>query len=186
MEGKWDVLPLRTVARILLEKGIADPAQIEIVDRAFVPIVKIVDIATKINIDIVFNATNGVDGANLINNFIGRPNNLFVLKYTCHRANVIFSIYRNVPYSSTSCVRSETVPLTSWSEQSLRGGDFIIQFDSTNCEFSSGNVMYLGYTLPSLQHLTVRLICYPNQGKYCFFQEKFVLRVLGNSDIIHS
>jgi len=141
VEGKWDVLPLRTVARILLEKGIADPANREIVDRAFVPIVKIVDIATKINIDIVFNATNGVDGANLINNFIGRPNDLFLLLYTSKSLCNFFSIYRNVPYSSASCVCSKTVSLTSWSQQSLRRGDFIIQLNSINCEFSSGNIL---------------------------------------------
>lgn len=68
---------MHTVARLLREKGIADPRDIEIMDRASVPIVKMIDFTTQLHVDIVFNASNGVEGAKLINNFIGRPNNPF-------------------------------------------------------------------------------------------------------------
>lgn len=34
--GKWDVLPLRTLERVLREKGIADPATIKVLDKASV------------------------------------------------------------------------------------------------------------------------------------------------------
>jgi len=34
--GKWDVLPLRTLEKALLEKGIADPNTLKVLDKASV------------------------------------------------------------------------------------------------------------------------------------------------------
>lgn len=34
--GKWDVLPLRTLEKALLEKGIADPSTLKVLDKASV------------------------------------------------------------------------------------------------------------------------------------------------------
>ncbi len=34
--GKWDVLPLRTLEKALLERGIADPKSLKVLDKASV------------------------------------------------------------------------------------------------------------------------------------------------------
>lgn len=67
--GKWDVLPLRTLEKALLEKGIADPNTLKVLDKASVPIVKLTDRATEVKVDISFNMNNGVKSADLIRHF---------------------------------------------------------------------------------------------------------------------
>jgi len=67
--GKWDVLPLRTLEKALLEKGIADPNTLKVLDKASVPIVKLTDVSTDVKVDISFNMSNGVRSAELIRHF---------------------------------------------------------------------------------------------------------------------
>jgi len=67
--GKWDVLPLRTLEKALLEKGIADPNTLKVLDKASVPIVKLTDVSTDVKVDISFNMSNGVKSAELIRHF---------------------------------------------------------------------------------------------------------------------
>ncbi|XP_057368151.1 terminal nucleotidyltransferase 4B-like [Daphnia carinata] len=67
--GKWDVLPLRTLEKVLLEKGIADRNTLKVLDKASVPIVKLTDRATEVKVDISFNMSNGVRSAELIRHF---------------------------------------------------------------------------------------------------------------------
>ncbi|XP_074661802.1 terminal nucleotidyltransferase 4B-like [Tubulanus polymorphus] len=68
--GKWDSLPLHTLEKALLDKGIAKQSDIKVLDKASVPIVKLTDIKTDVKVDISFNMTNGVKSAKLIQEFV--------------------------------------------------------------------------------------------------------------------
>lgn len=64
--GNWETLPLFTLERALLESKIADPDSIKVLDKASVPIVKLIDRESEIRVDISFNTNNGVRSAKLI------------------------------------------------------------------------------------------------------------------------
>jgi predicted nucleotidyltransferase len=64
--GKWDVSPLYTLKTELVTADIADEENVTVLDKASVPIVKVVDKETSIRVDISFNTCNGVNSANLI------------------------------------------------------------------------------------------------------------------------
>ncbi|CAG9837125.1 unnamed protein product [Diabrotica balteata] len=82
--GKWSHLPLRTLEQEFLEKDVAVPDSIKVLDKASVPIVKLTDKKTDIKVDISFNMCNGVKSAELIKNFIEKfpvlPKLVYVLK----------------------------------------------------------------------------------------------------------
>ncbi|XP_046740041.1 non-canonical poly(A) RNA polymerase protein Trf4-1-like isoform X2 [Diprion similis] len=67
--GMWKMLPLRTLERALLDRNIAEPSSIKVLDKASVPIVKLTDKETEIKMDISFNMDNGVKSAELIKSF---------------------------------------------------------------------------------------------------------------------
>jgi len=64
--GRWEALPLRTLERALLERKIADPATLKVLDKASVPIIKLTDRDTKIKVDISFNMANGLKSVELV------------------------------------------------------------------------------------------------------------------------
>ncbi|KAK3584556.1 hypothetical protein CHS0354_030561 [Potamilus streckersoni] len=68
--GNWKVLPLHELDRALREKGISDAANTKVLDKASVPIIKLKDIKTDIQIDISFNVPNSVKSADLIMRFM--------------------------------------------------------------------------------------------------------------------
>lgn len=68
--GEWKQLPLFTLERALLEKGITNRDNIKVLDKASVPIVKLTDITTDIRVDISFNVPNSVKSAKLIVKFM--------------------------------------------------------------------------------------------------------------------
>lgn len=82
--GKWTSLPLRTLEQEFLEKDIAVENSIKVLDKASVPIVKLIDKKTDIKVDISFNMCNGVKSAELIKTFIDKfpvlPKLVYVLK----------------------------------------------------------------------------------------------------------
>ncbi|XP_018562851.1 non-canonical poly(A) RNA polymerase protein Trf4-1 [Anoplophora glabripennis] len=82
--GKWTNLPLRTLEQEFLEKDIAVENSIKVLDKASVPIVKLVDKKTDIKVDISFNMCNGVKSAELIKTYIEKfpvlPKLVYVLK----------------------------------------------------------------------------------------------------------
>lgn len=82
--GKWTNLPLRTLEQEFLEKGVAQEDSIKVLDRASVPIVKLVDKKTEIKVDISFNMSNGVKSAELIKTYMEQfpvlPKLVYVLK----------------------------------------------------------------------------------------------------------
>ncbi|XP_019869826.1 terminal nucleotidyltransferase 4B [Aethina tumida] len=82
--GKWSNLPLRTLEQEFSEKDIAQENSIKVLDKASVPIVKLVDKKTEIKVDISFNMSNGVKSAELIKKYIEQypvlPKLVYVLK----------------------------------------------------------------------------------------------------------
>ncbi|CAG9764059.1 unnamed protein product [Ceutorhynchus assimilis] len=68
--GKWSNLPLRTLEQEFLERGVAQEDSIKVLDKASVPIVKLVDKKTEIKVDISFNMSNGVKSAELIKTYM--------------------------------------------------------------------------------------------------------------------
>ncbi|XP_050296070.1 terminal nucleotidyltransferase 4B-like isoform X2 [Anthonomus grandis grandis] len=82
--GKWKNLPLRTLEQEFLEKGVAQEDSIKVLDKASVPIVKLVDKKTEIKVDISFNMSNGVKSAELIKKYVEQfpvlPKLVYVLK----------------------------------------------------------------------------------------------------------
>lgn len=64
--GKWDVSPLYTLKNELVKAEVADEENVTVLDKASVPIVKVVDKETNVRVDISFNTSNGVNSANLI------------------------------------------------------------------------------------------------------------------------
>lgn len=68
--GKWINLPLRTLEQEFLERGVAQEDSIKVLDKASVPIVKLVDKKTEIKVDISFNMSNGVKSAELIKTYM--------------------------------------------------------------------------------------------------------------------
>lgn len=53
-----------------LERGVAQEESIKVLDKASVPIVKLVDKKTEIKVDISFNMSNGVKSAELIKTYM--------------------------------------------------------------------------------------------------------------------
>ncbi|XP_066255404.1 terminal nucleotidyltransferase 4B-like isoform X1 [Euwallacea similis] len=82
--GKWTNLPLRTLEQEFLERGVAQEDSIKVLDKASVPIVKLVDRKTEIKVDISFNMSNGVKSAELIKTYMEQfpvlPKLVYVLK----------------------------------------------------------------------------------------------------------
>jgi len=64
--GRWETLPLRTLERALLDRKIADPVTLKVLDKASVPIIKLTDRDTKVKVDISFNMANGLKSVELV------------------------------------------------------------------------------------------------------------------------
>lgn len=64
--GEWATLPLHTLEKAILDAGIADADSIKVLDKASVPIIKLVDKNSEIQVDISFNTCNGIESAKLI------------------------------------------------------------------------------------------------------------------------
>lgn len=62
--GKWEVLPLHSLKKELQNSGLCK--SITVLDKASVPIVKVIDLESDIRVDISFNTNNGVNSAKLI------------------------------------------------------------------------------------------------------------------------
>jgi len=68
--GKWDTSPLYTLRNELVAADVADEENIKVLDKASVPIVKVIDKETSVRVDISFNTSNGVNSANLIKEYL--------------------------------------------------------------------------------------------------------------------
>lgn len=67
--GRWEKLPLRTLENELINRGIAEPMSVRVLDKASVPIVKLTDRETQVKVDISFNMQSGVQSAELIKDY---------------------------------------------------------------------------------------------------------------------
>ena len=68
--GEWVRLPLFSLEQEFLKSGIAVKDSILVLDKAAVPIIKFIDKATKVKIDISFNQESGIHSAQMIRGFI--------------------------------------------------------------------------------------------------------------------
>ncbi|XP_069757721.1 terminal nucleotidyltransferase 4B isoform X1 [Narcine bancroftii] len=68
--GKWETLPLWTLEEALRKHSVADESSVKVLDKATVPIIKLMDSYTEVKVDISFNVQNGVKAAQLIREFI--------------------------------------------------------------------------------------------------------------------
>ncbi|XP_062922969.1 terminal nucleotidyltransferase 4B [Mobula hypostoma] len=68
--GKWETLPLWTLEEALRKHHVADESSVKVLDKATVPIIKLMDSYTEVKVDISFNVQNGVKAAQLIREFI--------------------------------------------------------------------------------------------------------------------
>ncbi|XP_068117885.1 LOW QUALITY PROTEIN: terminal nucleotidyltransferase 4B [Hyperolius riggenbachi] len=68
--GKWENLPLWTLEEALRKHKVADENSVKVLDKATVPIIKLMDSYTEVKVDISFNVQNGVKAAQLIKDFI--------------------------------------------------------------------------------------------------------------------
>lgn len=64
--GKWEVVPLFTLEKKLIDSGMVEENSIKVLDKASVPIIKLTDLQTRVRVDISFNTSNGIKSAKLI------------------------------------------------------------------------------------------------------------------------
>lgn len=79
--GEWKSLPLNELKEALIKVGISDQENIKCLDKATVPIIKILETNTELKVDISFNTINGVKSAELIKEFL--------VEYPCLRPLVM-------------------------------------------------------------------------------------------------
>uniref|UniRef100_T1K335 Poly(A) RNA polymerase mitochondrial-like central palm domain-containing protein n=1 Tax=Tetranychus urticae TaxID=32264 RepID=T1K335_TETUR len=60
---------LNQLVETLLDAGLVESDSIKVLDKASVPIIKLVDKNTQIQVDISFNTLNGIESAKLIKVF---------------------------------------------------------------------------------------------------------------------
>ncbi|RNA19943.1 PAP-associated domain-containing [Brachionus plicatilis] len=68
--GEWKSLPLNQLKEALIKDAISDQENIKCLDKATVPIIKILEANTELKVDISFNTVNGVKSAELIKKFL--------------------------------------------------------------------------------------------------------------------
>ncbi|XP_077348011.1 terminal nucleotidyltransferase 4A [Lithobates pipiens] len=82
--GKWDHPPLQLLEQALRKQNIAEPHSLRVLDKATVPIIKLMDQKTEVKVDISFNVRTGVKTAQFIKDCIQKypllPYLILVLK----------------------------------------------------------------------------------------------------------
>ncbi len=79
--GKPNSLPLKVLRDALIKEKISNDENIRVLDKASVPIIKILETKTDIKVDISFNTLNGVKSAELIKKYL--------IEYPCLRPLVM-------------------------------------------------------------------------------------------------
>jgi len=70
--GQWEQPPLWQLRNKLLEQGITREENISVIEKAVVPIIKLIDSQTMVHIDISFNTSNGQEAAVLVKSYLGQ------------------------------------------------------------------------------------------------------------------
>jgi non-canonical poly(A) RNA polymerase PAPD5/7 len=70
--GQWEQPPLWILRNKLLEQGITREENISVIEKAVVPIIKLIDSQTLVHIDISFNTSNGQEAAGLVKSYLGQ------------------------------------------------------------------------------------------------------------------
>ncbi|ESO03725.1 hypothetical protein HELRODRAFT_79937 [Helobdella robusta] len=68
--GKWPTKPLFTLKDALVAKNVTTEENARVIDKATVPIIKIIDTSSNIKVDIAFNTANGLNSADQISKFV--------------------------------------------------------------------------------------------------------------------
>lgn len=68
--GNWENPPLWKLRNKLVQEGITREETISVIENAVVPIIKLVDSASMVHIDISFNTSNGQEAATLVNKYL--------------------------------------------------------------------------------------------------------------------
>lgn len=79
--GEWKTLPLNFLKDALIREQISDQDNVKVLDRASVPIIKVLEPRTELKVDISFNTVNGVKSAELIKKYL--------VEFPCLRALVM-------------------------------------------------------------------------------------------------
>ena len=88
--GKWSHKPLYTLKDELISRGVTKEEDAKVIDKAAVPIIKIVDKATNIKVDIAFNTSSGLTSADQVMDYLNefptsRPLILVLKKFLSQR-----------------------------------------------------------------------------------------------------
>lgn len=82
--GKWSHKPLYTLKDELINRGVTKEEDAKVIDKAAVPIIKIIDKETDIKVDIAFNTSSGLTSADQVMDYLNEfPNSrplILVLK----------------------------------------------------------------------------------------------------------
>jgi len=82
--GRWPHVPLRTLEKAFVGAEVAEAKDIQVIDKAAVPIIKVVDKRTEVRVDISFNMHNSVLAVELVKHYLEKFPNLrhlvFILK----------------------------------------------------------------------------------------------------------
>lgn len=83
--GQWEQLPMWQLRNKLVERRIAREENITVIEKAVVPIIKLIESNTLVHVDISFNTSNGREAAALVKKYMAEYPNLkqlvVLLKY---------------------------------------------------------------------------------------------------------
>ena len=68
--GRWLHTPLRTLEKAFIAAEVAEAKDIQVIDKASVPIIKVVDKRTEIRVDISFNMPNSILAVELVKDYL--------------------------------------------------------------------------------------------------------------------
>ena len=127
--GEWKTLPLALLKEALIKEHISDHENVKVLDKASVPIIKILETKTDLKVDISFNTTNGVKSAELIKKYL--------IEYPCLRSLVMvlkqFLIQRDFNEVWTGGIGSYSLILMTVSFLQLH-----TRVDPRSCEVNLG------------------------------------------------
>ena len=126
--GKWEVSPLYTLKSELVTAEVADEENVTVLDKASVPIVKVVDKETGVRVDISFNTSNGVNSANLIRVSRAMPP-LLPLTRPVLPVPISAGVHVAVPQSGETGHGAEAVPVSARLERGVHWGHLLVQPD---------------------------------------------------------
>jgi DNA polymerase sigma len=168
--GEWKSLPLNLLKEALIRERISDQENVKVLDKASVPIIKILEPKTDLKVDISFNTTNGVKSAELIKKYL--------IEYPCLRSLVMvlkqFLIQRDFNEVWTGGIGSYSLILMTVSFLQLH-----TRVDPRSCEVNLGVLLIEFFELYgrcfNYMKTAIRII---NGG--CYLPKEEILKKISN------